>query len=370
MFGFNPYYVGGAFIGGIIGIYLFSALFRYALLGRSGTILQQMWVVLLTGIVAIGFSAFGDGTDGFLNRITNAPNMVQIIVYSLSALVVAVSVWWRTDDAPPPPDAPKRGGIVGRAIALVFVIPMILIGLGNIGGSVYSLAVNAPPPGSGLGVSRAEMREIMLNGDLAPFWRMVNERAPQDMDHIIERMFAQEVDIRNVQQGQQILNSELVNYRVSLATYASALKDQQRKDILHATLEMMRAFEDRPALCLDLVMTGGQNMTQEELLSAQELLNRNLIVMTESLLDVRQAAASGASVPRPPTDQGYGELLELLYERGVPGDQLQALFNEDASHPQFCQAQIAFLDAVIDLEGASGKAVRSEVLKAMLVATP
>lgn len=370
MFGFNPYYVGGAVIGGVIGIYLFSVLFRYALLGRSCTKLQQMWVVLLTGIVAIGFSAFGDGTDGFVNRITNAPNMAQIVAYSLSALVVAIFVWWRTDDTPPPPKALKKDGIVGRAIALVFVIPMILIGLGNIGGSVYSLAVNGPQPGPGLGVSRTEMRETMLNGDLAPFWRLVNERAPQDMDNIIERMFAREDEMRNVEQGQQILNQELVNYRVSLATYASALNDEQRKDILQTTLDMMRAFEDRPALCLDLAMTGGQNMTQEQLLSAQDLLNRNLIVMTESLLDARQAAASGTSVPRPPTEQDYGALVQMLYDRGVPEDQLHALFNEDASHPQFCQAQIAFLDAVIDLEGASGEAVRSEVSQAMLVATP
>ena len=65
-----------------------------------------------------------------------------------------------------------------------------------------------------------------------------------------------------------------------------------------------------------------------------------------------------------------GELVQLLYDRGVPEDQLQALFNEDASHPQFCQAQIAFLEAVIDLEGAGGEAVRAEVSQAMLVATP
>lgn len=368
MFGLNSYYVGGAVIGGVIGIYLFSILFRYALLGRSGKKFQQMWVVCLTGIVAIGFSAFGDGTDGFVNRITNSPNMVQIVSYSLPAMLLAFLVWWQTDDTPQPPETKTTGSIVGRAIALVFVIPMILIGLGNIGGSIYSLAVNGPPPGPGLGVSRAEMRDIMLNGDMAPFWQLVNERVPQDMDYIIERMFTQEGEIRNVAQGRQILNQELVDYRVSLATYASALNDLQRKDILRTSLDMLRAFEDRPALCLDLAMTGGQNMTQEQLLSAQDLLNRSLIVTTEGLLDARLAAVSGTSVPRPPTEQDYGMLVQLLYERGVPEDQLQALFTQDASHPQFCQAQIEFLTAVIDLEGASGEAVRSEVSQAILVA--
>lgn len=370
MLSFDPYYLGGAVIGGVIGIYLSSVLFRYALLGRSGTKLQQMWVVLLTGIAAIGFSAFGNGTDGFVNRITNAPNIVQTVAYSLSALLVALFIWWRTDDAPAPSDTKTTGSNVGRAIALIFVLPIILIGLGNIGGSFYSLAVNGPPPGPGLGVSRAEMREIMLNGDMGPFWQLVNKRAPQDMDFIIERMFAQEGEMQNVEQARQILKHEIMNYRVSLATYASALNDQQRKDILRESLDVLRAFEDQPTLCLDLALTGGQNMSQEQLLSAQDHLNRNMIVMTQSLLDARRAAATGAAVPRAPTEQDYAALVQLLNERGAPEDQLRALFNEDASHPQFCQAQIAFLHAVIDLDGASGEAVRFEVSQAMLVAIP
>ena len=104
-----------------------------------------------------------------------------------------------------------------------------------------------------------------------------------------------------------------------------------------------RRGADQPALCMDIVMTNGQNMTQEQLLMGVDLLNVNMIVIIENLLDARLAAASGASVPRPPTEQDYGELVQLLYERGVPEDQLLALFNEDMTHPQFCQAQIAFL---------------------------
>jgi len=252
----------------------------------------------------------------------------------------------------------------------VFVIPMTLIGLGNIGGSIYSLAVNGPPPGLGLGVSRAEMRDIMLNGNLATFWRVVDERAPADMDYIIERMFAQEGDMRSAEQGRQILNRELINYRVSLATYASALNDAQRKEILQSSLDMLRAYEDRPALCLDIAMTGGQNMTQEQLLSAQDLLNQNMIVMTESLLDARAAASGGATVPTPPSEEDYAVLVQMLIKRGTPEGQLQALFNEDTSHPEFCHAQIAFLQAVIDMDGPSGKAVRFEVGQAMLTAVP
>ncbi len=370
MFGYGPYYVGGSIFGGIIGIYLFSLLFRYAILGPSRAKLHQLWVVLLTGIVAIGFSAFGDGTDGISSRITNLPNLVQIISYSISAFLVGIFVWLNNENTPPAPEFPQKRGIVGRAIALMFVIPITLIGLGNIGGSIYSLSVDGPPSGPGLGVSRAEMRDIMLNGDLAPFWRVVDGRAPADLDYIIEQMFAQEGEIRSVDQGRQILSQELVNYRLSLAIYASALNDTQRKQIIQSSLDLLSAYEDRPALCLELAMTGGKNMTQEQLLSAQDLMNQNLIVMTVNLLDARTAASEGASFPKPPTEEDYGLLVQILIDREMPGDQLQALFSQDTSHPQFCQFQIGFLQAVLDLEGLSGEAVRFEVGQAMLTAVP
>lgn len=370
MFGYDPYYLGGAVIGGVFGIYLFSVLFRYALLGPSGTKIQQMWIVLLTGIVAIGFSAFGEGADGFLNRITNPPNPVQIFAYSFSALLVAFFVWWRVKDTPTATATPKKASLLGRAIAIVFVIPIMAVGFGNIGGNIYSLAVAEPELKLKQSASRAEMRNIMLTGDLAPFWQVVNERAPEDMNFIIERIFAQESGMHTVDQGRQVLTDEVVQYRVSLALYASALDDQQRKNILQTNLEMLRAFEDRPHLCLDLAMTGGRNLTQAELLSARDLLNRNLVVMTESLLDARQQATKGTSVPIPPNEQDYAALVRLLYDRGLSEDQMQALFNEDSSHPQFCQIQISFLDALIDLGGTSGEAIRGEILSAMLVAKP
>ena len=246
MFGYTPSYVGGSILGGIIGVYIFSLLFRYAILGPNRTKLQQLLVVLLTGIVAIGFSAFGDGTDGFANRITNLPNMVNVISYSLGALLVGFFVWLRNEDTNPTDEAPQKRALVGRAVALVFVIPMTLIGFGNIGGSIFNLAMHGPPPGPGLGMSRAELRVAMLNGHLAPFWRVVDERAPKDLDYIIERMFAQEEEIRSVEQGREILSQELAKYRISLAAYGFALDDMQRKEIMESTLALLSAYKTGP----------------------------------------------------------------------------------------------------------------------------
>ena len=111
-------------------------------------------------------------------------------------------------------------------------------------------------------------------------------------------------------------------------------------------------------------------MTQEQLLLAEDLLNQSQIVTTENLLDARVGASEGAAAPTPPTDEDYGLLVQILIDRGMPDDQLQALFNEDTSHPQFCELQIDFLQAVLDLEGPSGEAVRFEIGQAMLTAAP
>ena len=107
MFGVNLTYLASFSIGAFLGTYLFSLLFRYALLGRSGTKLHSFGVVLLLGVVAVGMAAFGSGTDGFQNRITNSPDMVHVIAYPLSALIIGLLFWWRTDDTPSTPVEPQ-----------------------------------------------------------------------------------------------------------------------------------------------------------------------------------------------------------------------------------------------------------------------
>ena len=370
MSGLNPYSAGAFFIGSIIAISIFNLLFRYALLGRSGRRLHQALVVLLTGVVAIGFSAFGDGVGGFMNRITNVPSVEQIASYSLAALLFASLIWLRADKTSPASEHPKKGSIAGRAAALVIVVPMILIGLGNILGSSWSLAVNGRPPGPGLGVSHAEMREFMLNGDMGSFWRLVDERAPADMTYIIERLFENEDKFISIKDGRQQFNLELQRYRVSLAIYGPALSDQQRVEILESSLEVTRAFEDQPELCIDQIMTGGQGMSQEQLLSAKDLLNSAMIVMTENLIAARDTASGGASMPMPPTEADYEVLGVEMQARGMSEGQLQAVFNGDPTHPDYCSATIRFMEALINLEGSAGEALRFETMQAMLTGVP
>ena len=222
---------------GTIAIYLLSVLFRFALLGRSGSTSQQLLVVLLTGVVAMGLRGFADGTDGFVNRITNPPELLWIVAYPLSTLIVGLLIWRNARrSASVPSERSKHGGLVGRAIALLFAVPIIVIGLDNDSGSIYTVALHGYPHGnSGLGVSRAKLREMMLNGEMTSFWQMVGKEAPADLDHIIERLFAHEDEYQDAADAQRQLEGELGRYRDSLAAYSPALTDEQRKDVLQST---------------------------------------------------------------------------------------------------------------------------------------
>lgn len=364
----NLYYLGGLTIGGLVGVYLFSLLFRYAILGRGGTKVQHLWVVMLTGIVAIGFSAFGDGTDGFSNRITNPPDMAQAIAYALSALIVAFFVWLRSDTNMPPEGSPAtKASIVGRAVALVFVIPMILIGLGNLAGSAYSVAVHGQPS-PGLGVNRAEMREIMLNGEMAPFWQLVDQEAPSDLDYIIERIFSDEESYTSEQDVMNKLNAELLSYRVQMATYGPALTDAQRSDLIRSQADFLRAFQDDPQTCAVVASQGGAALSAAQLSAVNSEFNQSMTTMMRLLIEARGAAQDGATMPRAASEDDYAALVAGMIETGTSEHELQVLFSENSADPAYCTATLDFMDAIAEMPGAAGVAVRFEVTQGLLTA--
>jgi hypothetical protein len=370
VFGYDPAAIVGGALGGIIAIYAVSMLIRYALLGRSGTKLQNLGIVILTGAVAIGFSAFGDGTDGFANRITNPPDMFQVVTYSLATLIVATLVWWRTKEALPTDGPAETGSMVGRAVAVVFVVPMILIAIGNLVSSTYFVAVNGQTLSSGGGSTSEELREIMLTGDMAPFWTLVDQRAPEEIDYIIDQFRANEASFKSEDEVRTFLEKALVSLRVSLATYGPALSDTQRKEIIQSHLDLLQSVENQPVLCSDLSMTGGTNLSQEQLLTVIDEYTRAIVVMTGHLLDAKAKASDGSVMPRPPTEEDYGALVASLFAAGMTEDQMLLIYEQKASHPEFCSAVIRFMDGVVALEGTVGEAVRFEVTQLTLTASP
>lgn len=370
MFGYNVEALFGLFLGSMLAVALLSLLFRYALLGPSGTRAQQAGVALFTGVVSIGLAATGAGLGSYFDRLTNPTEAVPAVIYAISAAVVAALFWFRGFEAGRAgTGTTRRESRIWRGAALVIVVPVAFTGLANI--TLSTLA--GPPSGSRSqaefsgGTSPEELREIMLQGELASFWRLLDERAPQEMDYIIERFLRRESEMLTEGDGLQFLNQELANLRVSLSAYAPALTDEQRKDILQDNLAILQVYEGNRVLCADVAMTGGVSLTTEQLGPAAPIIDRSTTRLISHLLDAREASA-GRPMPTPPTEGDYAALFTRMYEEGITDEQLAIIFEEDASDPQFCAMQIAFLEAVIQLDGSAGSAVRYEIAQAVLSA--
>jgi hypothetical protein len=364
----NTYYLAGLTIGGILGVYFFSIVFRYALLGGRGTKAQHIWVIFFTGVVAVGFSAFGDGTDSFTNRITNLPDMAQVIAYGLSTLVVASFVWLRWDTNAQSERPPvKAASDIGRAIALVFVLPMSLLGLGNLAGSAYSSAVRVQPT-SGLGVDRAEMREMMLTGEMAPFWQLIDQKAPAHLDYIIDRIFSDEKSYKSGEDVLRRLNEELLGYRVRMAAYAPALTDRQRSLLIRSQADFLRAFQNDPKTCSIVADQGGAGLSQQQLSSVGSVFNKSMATMMGLLIDAQAAARGDAVMPKPPTEDDYAILFRRMIETGTTERELFVIFNQQNDDPAYCKANIAFLDTLVELPNPSGTALRHEITQNLLTA--
>ncbi|WP_170426899.1 hypothetical protein [Ruegeria arenilitoris] len=353
----------GTFLGGFVAIMLLSLLFRYALFGRSATKLQKVGVVLFTGLVATGFYGFGDGSGGFSERVTTPLSLEPVIGYIVPAFLLALLLYFKKspEKIEEIPNELKKSSVVGRAFALVFVVPVILIGMMNLASNAYSQVVGSHSSATGLGITHSQIRANMLNGDMAQFWRIVDEKAPDEIEYIIDRLIAQEDEIKTREDVRRIFNEIVGDFRVTLATYGPALNDVQRKHILNGQLNMLKALESRPQLCTTYLMEGGKAMSQAELRSVATEFNDLTTAMTTHLLDARVVAAGGATLPVPPTEDDYRALFEGLVLLGLGEDELTAIAYANDQHPEFCSLFIAFYEAAIALDGPAGNAIRFEL---------
>ena len=134
-------------LGALVGAYVFGSMFRHALLGSTGTKQQQFWVFQLMGIAAVGFGAVGAGEGSLADRISNPPTVDLLVIQPLAALVVGLIALRQRDDAHDRFESRRPQGIMGRiigvsgrALALIVVVPVMVVGLGNIVVNVYNLA--------------------------------------------------------------------------------------------------------------------------------------------------------------------------------------------------------------------------------------
>lgn len=368
MFGYNLITLIGFLVGGLIGTYILSLLFRNALLGRSATKPTRVLVILLAGLVAIGCLGFASGTGGFMDRISNPPDLFGALCYILSAVIIGITVAFaktRNRSERPQPERPQK--TVVKYIAGVIAFPLTFIGLGNITVNAYNAAAHDVRPWTvGSVQSREQVRQSMLNGELAPFWRMLNEQAPADLARIIDGFFVAGKADPTTDDARRQLTVELLDYQSSLAPHGSALTDRQRIEMLQSRVLLLNATRDNPRICSDLAVTGGQELSQQDLQSIADGYNRMMMTTVGNLLEARASPPANTAPPPTPSEADYLLLMQKLMQAGMREEQLDAIGLADASHPDYCVALADYLAAVARLDGPSGRAIRYETVQLMM----
>ena len=366
MFGYNFAHLLSASLGVAIILYPASVLFRYAIIGNRGKKSQFLWIILLTVAVIVGLNAFDGGIRALNEHSPFSPQRYKLITGLMAGAVVFLVVLilpYKSN-----PTKPVNSRSLGRILASVLVFFLALAGLWNLAGGTYSAIVHGPQPGSGWDISKAQMRDIMLNGQLADFWHEVDKIAPNDMDALIDRLYARKSEFGSREQTRKILWEEAVNFRLSLAAYGHAMTDGQRKELLKANIDVLRKFEDQPDLCIQVASNGGKSLTEEDLNIVISEYSQQLVSVVRNLLLARNAFENGVQTPNPPSELDYMILVFGLSQAGMADDLLQALLKGDTTHKDYCSGIIAFMQEVHSMPGESGESIRFEMVQAMIAA--
>lgn len=208
----------------------------------------------------------------------------------------------------------------------------------------------------------------MFNGDMAAFWRALDAKSPDDLDVIIDNVM---VEIENDPTPEAVLaklNSELGNFRIGLAVYGPAVTDEQRAEIIHKQLLLLKAFEDDPGTCAYAAANGYVGLDQATLSSATAQLNDASISLALALIDARTRAAKTLPPPIPATEDDYASLFHSLMEEGFTKEDLEVFLAGNSDDLEYCRVAIRYLDKVVGFPGASGRASRFETTQLLLTA--
>lgn len=354
--------MAGAFLGGLIILPLLSAVFRYAFLGHEGSKVQKTYFIFIASVVAVGIAGFGDGTDGFVNRALNTPDLAFVIGYGFAGLAVAGFIS-RKDEVSS--EVRTTIGSVARFFALLCALPIGALAVINlVGGGYTALTYDEASH------RRDYVKKTMLEGDMAVIWQLIEERAPSELQGIVERLAVALEGADNEAEVLALLNVELAGLRVTLSNHSDFLSDEERKRIIDTALDLLKRVKDDPALCVAVAATGGQNLPPQVIeLVKPEILGASLAVV-DGLLNARDRAKAVTSgeiaSTMSPTDADYATLGQEIVGLGVTPEALNAAVMGETGHPGYCKGSIGFSEGLLKLEGQAGRAVRWEVTKFML----
>jgi hypothetical protein len=352
----------GSLLGGLVIFPFAAAVLRYAVLGHEGSKRQKIYFIFIIALLAVGMAGFGEGADGFVSRTLNAPDLANVIGYGLAALVVSGFVSTRQEASP---EGRTTVGPVARFFALLFVLPISAIGSINlIGGGYTALTYDEAAQ------NRSYVREQLLGGRMVEIWRLIEERSPADFQDIVEELALALEEGKTGEEVFALMNVKLADLRAVLSEYSDFLTDDERKQIIRTSLDMLKRVQEDPAICANVAETGGTNLPPKILEAIEREKLASHVAIFGGLLNARYRANSGNSAHTAwniaPTSANYAALGEEIDRLGVNHEAVKAALSGDTSHPGYCEGHIGFSEGLLKLGGQAGQAVRWETTKHML----
>ena len=90
----------------------------------------------LAGLSAIGLSGHGSGTGGFVARLSHPAEPIAWLAYGFCTVIACVILYLMWDTKIKPKYEAKRTPVFQRAIHILFSVPLIAVGSGNIISSI------------------------------------------------------------------------------------------------------------------------------------------------------------------------------------------------------------------------------------------
>jgi len=220
--------------------------------------------------------------------------------------------------------------------------------------------------------TKEDLRQAMLEGDMSLYWNTLQGELPELFEAVVEDLHERQDELATDEELARAINAHVFDIRLALAEEnASSLSDVQRQEIIGSFLDVLVATSDVPEVCSTIIVSGGAELSQDQLAPIVTRLNEIGAITLRNLANAGRGPQLGNAALRPPTDTDYEALVLAAFDYGLTEDGFWAAAEVNASHPEFCEANIAVYRAMLSLGGETGEVLRAEEVNTMLVtATP
>lgn len=218
------------------------------------------------------------------------------------------------------------------------------------------------------GTSREEIANILLTGEMPQYWRAVEENAPELFESTVDVLYQSQQSLTTETEVINAVNAQFVEIFRSLTDQSlQSLTDAQRREILDSYSQLLISAQDHPDLCSDIVLTGGQNATQSDIILIGPHWDEFNAQIVRSLTQAQEDDITETQNPGPAISQDYAVLVSEAFQNGLTQQGYRALSEADASNPDFCTANISIYTTLVLMEGESANRLRHDETNLILI---